>query len=989
MARLPLLLALLGLQSPALAQEAAPSPDLAYQAGLSEWWSAAGHLYLDESAYRVEEPVRFQDGVCTATMTKGMIVPVWAGEPPISERIVGFVYIGEGELEMDIPLRADRWRTANHLARHELASEETQRAIATGQAPLRVGIERGLVLSADPVVRDLLVGLEPVGGGTMIQLQGQDVDGSDEAFVITDSRGRLRAKAIATNLLPNRRLHLQRVGLDPRVWLRQDRLLIDELGLPGDSLRLLSDWRTDQRYQVAAELGSGIANAEYDRWLTCFRDPMDQEGLGFQSLAFAHGTDPEGRRHFERFSGTLLPPPEERPGAWMEAVSTDLTVATRPRGFGNQRTVDVDGVIELRAVGGELRHVTLDMPVSGSVRGTWRLEELSTLDGRPLARVSLTQDLDGADRFVLSDDATADAEDEGETDGADQVDSTSEAPSAASGGGLNTSGGADTSPTGSADVEAVESLTGGIEEQLGLGGAEETALVRDTPIEHVIQVILPEPVPEGETVKLRLRWSGRWQFANWSTGREVLGTTTGLQLLTPSPVPAPGGNRWDTKIRVGLPAAGVNALAIAVVGDTTREWDEDTWTWIEAEGHGVSNPAVAIGRWLSQLDPPGQGMPGVRVHLFNAYASALPEFPVQARAIIHYFERFLPSFPLGEIEIFQGPSVFAGDVLRGDRPSEGHGLVAMRTVKTRSVLDQSQLDEIDPHMTQSMLARQLAAQHWGQHLAPETSRDAWLADGLAEAFAAFFVRGAFGGDAYVERMANLRRLVEDPVERASNAGRTNRWRRYLSLTGATPASDVPATMRRYYGAYVAADLLRLRLGDQAFFSALDGLAAEHAGKTVSTEDVQAALEAASGEDLDEVFDYWIHGGFVPEVTIEVRREAAADGTTTVHGCIVSDVPWGSFDLPVQVTDEQGKRSVSALVDVDDGRGTFRLDGRSSDVQVQADPLALVLAYARTVVDKEQTTCDRDPRLAAAAAPASSADGEGSEAPPPSEAPAQP
>ena len=347
-ALLPLLFAL---ASSAMAEDR----DLAQQDSLAEWWRAAGRLRLDEAAYRIEEPTRFQDGVCTAVLNKGIAIPVWSGEPPLSEHIVGFVYIGEGELEMAMPLRADRWRVANHLDRYDLKPEEIQRAIARDGQPLRLGIERGLVLSADPKVRDFLVGLEPVGGGTMIQIEGEGADGSDESFLVTESRGKLTAQAIATNLLPNRRLHLQRMGIDPRLWIRQDRMLHDEFGLPGDALRLVSDWRTDMPMHVAAVQGAGLAAREYDRWLTCFRDPLDQEGLGFRSMAFAHGSDTEGMRHFERFSGQLLSPLAERSGAWMEPVDADVTVVSRPKGLGSERFVEVDGIIELRAVHGPVR----------------------------------------------------------------------------------------------------------------------------------------------------------------------------------------------------------------------------------------------------------------------------------------------------------------------------------------------------------------------------------------------------------------------------------------------------------------------------------------------------------------------------------------------------------------------------------------------------------------------------------------------------------
>ncbi|RME27837.1 MAG: hypothetical protein D6798_03710 [Deltaproteobacteria bacterium] len=945
---------------------------LAYQQALRDWWTGAGRLWLDESAYRIEEDLVVQDGVCRATLTRGIAIPVWSGRPPVGERIVGFVYIGDGRLEVDIPARADRWRVANHAARTDILTRAEQAAIVHGGAPLAVGIERGVVLSADPALRALLAGLEPVGGGTMIQLHDDAGDGSDETYLVTDSRGRLRARAVATNMLPNRRRLLQRSGLDPRIWLRQDRLLTDELGVPGDAVRFVADWRTDHAFRVAAQLGAGVAGNDFDRWLTCFRDPLDQEGLGYASQAFAHGTDPEGIHHFERFSGIPLAPPDARPGAWLEGVSADVTVTTRPKGFGNERFVDVDEILELRAVNGPVAGLSLSMPVSGAVRGTWRLRSLREESGRELARVALTEDLYGrgsrsgttADRPVDGE-IVADAANEG-TDAAEPVadDATDEgsegAPPAAGGGEVG--GGlapATTDALGSADTAPLDTLGRDIEASLGLGAADEQALIRDTPIEHIVQVVLPEPVPEGATTRIHIQWSARWPFAHWSSGREVLGATTGMQRVVPDPVPAPGGSRWDTRIRVGLPAAGLFSLGVAVAGDTVREWDEDTWSWIEAAGEGVGHPAVAIGRWQTQVDPPGMGMPAVRVHLFARDAWALPQFPPEVRRIVSFFDRFLPSLPLGEIEVFEGPSVFTGDFLSGDQPAAGHGLLAVRTVKTRRVTDQSRIDEVDPYATQTMIARQVAAQHWGQHLRPESSRDLWLVDGLAEAFASFYVRGAFGNDAYTERMEALRKLIEDPVEYASNRAATNRWRRFLSLTGATPASDVSPAMRRRYGAYVAADILRLHVGDQAFFSALDHLAAEDPDGIVTTVEVQAALEAASGEDLGEMFDWWVHGGFIPKVRADVWTTPAADGTTTVHGCLHSDPPWGSFDIPVEVVDQEGGRSVSALVDIDDGLGRFVVEGRHPDAEVHVDPLGLVVAYARDVRTVRPGRCARD------------------------------
>ncbi|MCB9777700.1 MAG: hypothetical protein H6742_03980 [Alphaproteobacteria bacterium] len=964
---------------------------LAYQEALTDWWGAAGHLHMGDSAYRIDagNPLVFEDGLCTATLNEGMLVPVWSGRPPLSDRIVGFVFVGDGDLSVDVPLRADRWRLANHAARYDLLTEAEQRAIAREGAPLRTEIERGLVLSADPRIAKLLEDLEPVGGGVMIKVDDFGTV-AGETYVVTDSAGRSRVQAIATNLLPNRRLQLQRAGMDPRIWLRQDRLLHDEIGIDGSSLRALSDWRTDKRFRVAAERGAGVSNSEYDRWLSCFRDPMDQEGLGFSQVAMAVGTDLEGRRHLERFAGTPLAPVEERPGAWLSPVSADTTVFSRPKGMGNQRWAEVETTMTLEAHGGTVRHATLSMPVDGALRNGWELVSLTMADGRPLASVSLTEQLSGADQVAgmalvesteTGDGSDATADNSGEE--AAQAESDAGADAAGTSAGSADGGGISAGAEGPGESQLGTDLQDASQIGSGIGSGmldessfDDRAAVQDSPASLVVQVVLPEPVAEGEQVSLTLKWKARWLFAQRSVSGANLGTTTGLQPLLPELVPRTGDDRWDTVTRVANPALGLSNIDTSIAGKTVREWeDEDGWTWIEAEAEDARAPAIAIGRWQTQVDLPQLGMPAVRVHLFTRDAWALPMFAPEVRRLITFFQRFLPRFPLDEIDVYQGPSGFRGSIIRGDRPPAGHGMVAVNTVKTTDVTDVGEIGAMAKHLAQATMARQVAAQYWGQLVSPDSNRDAWLLDGLAEAYAGFYLRGAFGNDDYADRMEALRKRVEDPREYQANYGRTNRSKRYLSLTGATPASDVPDGILRDYGAYMLSDVLRLHVGDQAFFGAMDRLAREHQGRSITTDEVQTALEEASGMDLSEMFDWWIHGGLIPEITVEIREEAAADGTVTVHGCIESDLPWGSFDVPIEVRDEGGDpmseegtaRSVSALVDVDDGRGGFEVGGRKGEIEIVADPMGMIVAYDRKVKRVTETACDR----AMAAAPRSS------------------
>ena len=85
-----------------------------YQEALSTYWQAAGRMWMGSNAYRAEG-TRFRDGVCEVELKDGILIPVYSGTPPVSERLVGVVWVGDGRLRMEFPERADAWRFANHM----------------------------------------------------------------------------------------------------------------------------------------------------------------------------------------------------------------------------------------------------------------------------------------------------------------------------------------------------------------------------------------------------------------------------------------------------------------------------------------------------------------------------------------------------------------------------------------------------------------------------------------------------------------------------------------------------------------------------------------------------------------------------------------------------------------------------------------------------------------------------------------------------------
>jgi hypothetical protein len=76
------------------------------------------------------------------------------------------------------------------------------------------------------------------------------------------------------------------------------------------------------------------------------------------------------------------------------------------------------------------------------------------------------------------------------------------------------------------------------------------------------------------------------------------------------------------------------------------------------------------------------------------------------------------------------------------------------------------------------------------------------------------------------------------------------------------------------------------------------------------------------------------------------------------GCLESSIPFGRMDIPVEIVDQGGERSVAAMVDVIDGQGAFWVPERTEDAEVNLDPLGFSLAYGRDVKWEKSPSCTR-------------------------------
>jgi hypothetical protein len=498
---------------------------------------------------------------------------------------------------------------------------------------------------------------------------------------------------------------------------------------------------------------------------------------------------------------------------------------------------------------------------------------------------------------------------------------------------------------------STDSAGGDLEMQTVADEAEDFDLVTETAFKFEVLVLLPEPIAEGETAQIKLKWKTKWKNNNRTFAGRYMGATTGMNRFLPELLPAPGGTVWHARTELNLAPARFYPLEAALTGTTlVDETGDDGWRKIVAEETYARTASVGSGKWVTHNEPAAEGLPGVRVSLMSTERRALGEFPPEIRRVVSFMQRFLPKLDAEEIEVYQGPAMLPASARSTEFRWGRAGVVQLRNIKTTDVGANTEIQKKYPALTQSMLARQVAHQYWGQRTPPNSSRDMWVTEALADAYGAFYVRAGLGKETWDKRVERVGKRLERPVDRGQGDD-VRRLRRPVSLTEPKHLSDIRSLMKYDYGFYLLAHSLRSRIGSTAFFLGVDRLAQRREHIPVTTEDLQYVFEETSGEDLADFFDFWVHGGRIPKLTLEYAVVEAEDGKKTVKGCLVSDVPFGSFDVAVEVEDGMGE--VAALVDVDDGFGAFEVPSRSGELEVRMDPKRELVLYDRDVKNVKQ------------------------------------
>ncbi len=231
-----------------------------------------------------------------------------------------------------------------------------------------------------------------------------------------------------------------------------------------------------------------------------------------------------------------------------------------------------------------------------------------------------------------------------------------------------------------------------------------------------------------------------------------------------------------------------------------------------------------------------------------------------------------------------------------------------------------------PERADSVIAHELAHQWFGDHLTCYGWRELWLNEGFATFYAGLWQQHA-GGSGHFGTIVH-------------------RWH-----DGALNTRDAPMAARAHTqrgdddnaavytkGASVL-QMLRVHLGESVFDAAIQRYVAEHGGRLVETEDLRRVLEDTSGKHLGWLFDQWVTGTGIAELT---SRHAWTDGQLEV---IVEQVTAaGAFSAPVGIEIGWPDGGVDErTVWIEAGRALLQLDAATAPSWVAIDPAGGVLA----------------------------------------------
>lgn len=234
-----------------------------------------------------------------------------------------------------------------------------------------------------------------------------------------------------------------------------------------------------------------------------------------------------------------------------------------------------------------------------------------------------------------------------------------------------------------------------------------------------------------------------------------------------------------------------------------------------------------------------------------------------------------------------------------------------------------------------LIVHEIAHSWFGNLVTCRNWAELWLNEGWATFLEAVYRERAFGRQQYLQKIrADAATFLIDEM--------TNRKRHALYNQRADLVDELfdnPSTTYSKGGAVL--HTLREEIGDVAFWKGANIYLNRHKFSGVETTDFQAAMEEASGRNLDWFFDQWIYSGGAPSITVRpvyIARTKTFRVTVTQTQRADRLTP-AVFRLPLDLSMRIGGVSRTERLDVSARTRTFTFSASSKPTGIIVDPEA--------------------------------------------------
>lgn len=257
--------------------------------------------------------------------------------------------------------------------------------------------------------------------------------------------------------------------------------------------------------------------------------------------------------------------------------------------------------------------------------------------------------------------------------------------------------------------------------------------------------------------------------------------------------------------------------------------------------------------------------------------------------------------------------------------------ITATTLIDRVLMDPRAALDYEP---EDLISHELAHQWFGDLVTCQDWSHAWLNEGFAS-YAEVVYREHWKGDeeAARHRLDQLQTYFDrDAVVR----------RPIVTKDYALPMQLFDAHI--YDKGGLVLHMLRKYIGEAAFWEAVKRYLERHAGGTVKTPDLAAAVEEVTGKNPEWFFDQWVYGAGFPELEVKYAYDDDSRvAAVTVEQKQKVEGATGLFRLPTTLRFQGKARTVDREVEVAQARQTFTFHLDEKPEFVRLDPGAHLVA----------------------------------------------